>query len=172
MNKKRSLRRSGSIIQGNLELKKLRIWHSRISSVLVKCCPPMAGWSYLTGRYFSCLWPFWSLLQKAAPNPHVCSLKRSRSIACSLGVNLLEKGSPSWRKMSSLEHLRINHYLPWRTAAPEEGGGQDSTEGGNYFSRRRICGEKFQRLTCCPASSLGYFHNIIHIKGALKSHYI
>ena len=118
---------------------------------------------------YGCLW---SLLPKSASNPHDCSLKRSRSIACSLGVNLLEKGSPSWRKMSSLEHLRINHYLPWRTAAPEEGGGQDSTEGGNYFSRRRICGEKFLRLVCCPASFLGYFHNIIHIKGALKSHYI
>ena len=38
--------------------------------------------------------------------------------------------------------------------------------------RRRICGEKFQRLVCFPASFLGHFHSIIHIKGALKTLYL
>ena len=95
---------------------------------------PLQGQVLLLGDLCHAYGFLWSLLSKAAPNPHVCSLKRSRSIACSLGVNPLKKGAPLDERcppsntcVSTITCPDVLHLLKKVVVKPQP-------EGGNYFS--------------------------------------
>ena len=94
------------------------------------------------------------------------SLAPSASTSLKNGSHLDERCPPSNICISTITCPDVLHLLKKAVAKPQ------LREGTISLVRERICGEKFQRRVCCPASSLGYFNNIIHTKGALKSHYM
>ena len=94
------------------------------------------------------------------------SLAPSAPTSLKNGSHLDERCPPSNICISTITCPDVLHLLKKAVAKPQ------LREGTISLVRERICGEKFQRRVCCPASSLGYFNNIIHTKGALKSHYM
>ena len=136
--------------------------------------------SYHNKMKFSCWATFFMLLaasgvfcQNRPPNP---MSSRSRdpeqllapfaSTSLKNGAHLDKRCPPSNIYISTITCPDVLHLLKKAVAKPQ------LREETISLVRRRICGEKFQRRVCCPASSLGYFNNIIHTKGALNSHYI
>ena len=134
---------------------------------------------YHNGVKFSCWATFFMLMASSEvfcqKRPPISMSSRSKDPEQSLppsaplslknGAHLDERCSPSNICISTITCPDVLHLLKKAAAKPQ------LREETISLVRKRICGENFQRRVCCPASSLGYFNNIIHTKGALKSHY-
>ena len=133
--------------------------------------------SYQYKMNFSCWATFFMLLaasgvfcQNRPPNPMSSRsrdpeqlLAPSASTSLKNGADLDERCPPSNICISTITCPDVLHLLKKAVAKPQ------LREGTISLVRKRICGENFQRRVCCPASSLGYFNNIIHTKGALRA---
>ena len=135
---------------------------------------------YHNGVKFSCWATFFMLMASSEvfcqKRPPISMSSRSKDPEQSLppsaplslknGAHLDERCSPSNICISTITCPDVLHLLKKAAAKPQ------LREETISLVRKRICGENIQRRVCCPASSLGYFNNIIHTKGALKSHYM